>query len=50
MQTEINSLENSLQNITVKYELAQKEIAEHILAMNSLVDLCKNNEERCNSA
>lgn len=49
LQSRILHLQDSLTAITSKYETSQKEMGEYILAMNSLVELCGENERIFNS-
>lgn len=46
LQSEMDTLKNSLQSISNKYESARKEIREHVLAMNSLLESCKYNNNQ----
>lgn len=49
LQSEISSLEKSLQSLYSKYVISQKQIDEHILAANNLVDICNYNADRADS-
>ncbi|CAK1599407.1 unnamed protein product [Parnassius mnemosyne] len=49
LNSEILSLQTSLQIMSNKYQSAGNEIKEHILAMDNLVKSCKYNEERFDS-
>lgn len=47
--SEILSLTTQLQSITDKYQLAQKQISEHMLAMDGLLEMSKYNNDRFES-
>lgn len=49
LYTEISKLEKLLFDCNAKYQLAQKENSEHILAASELVELCTYNAERFDS-
>lgn len=49
LQSRILHLQESLMAVTCKYQTSQREMGEYILAMNSLVDLCSENEKIFNS-
>lgn len=49
LQLEISYLHDTLDSLTKKYELSQKEIQEHILAMDDLLEVTRYNEERVHS-
>lgn len=49
LSTQINNLKSSLENITLNYELAQRDISEHVLAMDNLIDTCNYNQQRFDS-
>lgn len=49
LRSEIDSLNESLATISKKYETSQREIGEHILAMDNLLEMTKYNAERFDS-
>lgn len=49
LTSKINSLESSLHDLNTKYIISQKQIQEHILAMDDLIDVSKYNADRFES-